>query len=81
MSHYSVVDAKNGLSSLIDKAADGDEVIITRHGKPIVELRALATTERKPNGKTYSWLRARRDARIPVEISSVELLDQLYDEA
>ena len=36
---YSVADAKNRLPSLIDKALAGEEVIITRRGKPVVELR------------------------------------------
>jgi len=80
MSRYSVADAKNNLPSLIDKAAAGEEVIITRHGKPIVEMRPVATADRRPDGKAYAWLCARRDARKPLTITSVELLNQLYEE-
>jgi len=36
---YSVADAKNRLPSLIDKVLAGEEVIITRRGKPVVEVR------------------------------------------
>jgi prevent-host-death family protein len=36
---YSVAEAKNRLPSLIDKALAGEEMIITRRGKPVVELR------------------------------------------
>ena len=36
---YSVADAKNRLPSLIDKVLAGEQVIITRRGKPVVELR------------------------------------------
>jgi prevent-host-death family protein len=36
---YSVAEAKNRLPSLIDKALAGEEVIITRRGKPVVEVR------------------------------------------
>lgn len=39
MPSYSVAEAKNRLPSLIDKAIEGEEVVITRHGKPVVELR------------------------------------------
>jgi len=39
MTAYSVADAKNRLPTLIDKALAGEEVIITRRGKPVVELR------------------------------------------
>jgi prevent-host-death family protein len=39
MSVYSVAQAKDHLSKLIDEALAGEEVTITRHGKPVVELR------------------------------------------
>jgi prevent-host-death family protein len=39
MPTYSVAQAKDHLSKLIDEALTGEEVTITRHGKPVVELR------------------------------------------
>jgi len=39
MSSYSIAKAKDNLSKLIDEALAGEEVTITRHGKPVVELR------------------------------------------
>lgn len=36
--HHSIVEAKNNLSALIDRALAGEEVVITRHGKPVVRL-------------------------------------------
>jgi len=80
MSTYSVADAKNGLPRLIDRALEGEEVIIARHGKPVAELRPVTTPPRKTPPATYAWLRARRQARKPVGLSSVELLDQLYED-
>ena len=80
MSTYSVADAKNGLPRLIDRALEGEEVIIARHGKPVAELRPVATPPRKTPPATYAWLRTRRQARKPVGLSSVELLDQLYED-
>ncbi len=79
MSAYSVADAKAGLPSLIDKALDGEEVVITRHGKPVAELRPMAPAHRGAPA-SYSWLRTRRMARKGVGLTSVELLNQLYDE-
>jgi prevent-host-death family protein len=38
MAHYSVAKTRDNLSSLIDKALAGEEVVITRHGKPAVAL-------------------------------------------
>ncbi len=81
MSRYSVADAKNGLGGLIDKTLAGEEVIITRHGKPVVELRVVNPPSKRPAGATAmdEWLRARRDQRPPMTITSVELLNEMYD--
>lgn len=38
MARYSVATTKDNLSSLIDKALAGEEVVITRRGKPTVRL-------------------------------------------
>ena len=78
MTVYSVADAKNQLPRLIDKALAGEEVIITRRGKPVVELRpALRVT--RPSKGTLEWLRARTRARPGVGLTSVEILDLLYE--
>jgi antitoxin (DNA-binding transcriptional repressor) of toxin-antitoxin stability system len=42
VSSYSVAQAEAGLPSLINPALAGEEVIVTRHGKPMVELRPAA---------------------------------------
>lgn len=39
MSTYTVAEAKNRLSELINRALKGEGVVITRHGQPVVELR------------------------------------------
>jgi len=42
MSRYSIVEAVGFLSSLIDRALAGEEVVITRHGRPVVELMPIS---------------------------------------
>lgn len=37
--YISVKDAKNQLSELLHRAEAGEEIVLTRHGKPVVELR------------------------------------------
>jgi prevent-host-death family protein len=44
--NVSVYDAKTNLSRLLDRAAGGEEVIITRNGRPVAKLVA-ATPPRK----------------------------------
>ena len=81
MSNYSVAEAKNGLPRLIDKMLSGEEVIITRHGKPVAELRApRSATTPADRLKAYERLIAGRDRRPAVNVTSVELLNQLYEE-
>lgn len=79
MSAYSVADAKSGLPRLIDRALEGEEVIITRHGKPVAELRPLAKTATALPSKSYDWLQARRADRKPVAVNAVDLLNQMYE--
>lgn len=78
MTSYSVADAKNTLPKLIDRALQGEEVVITRHGKPVAELKPVA---RQPAASTvtYAWLRSRRHSRRGVGLTSVEILDRLYE--
>ena len=80
MSRYSVAEAKNTLPSLIDRAISGEEVVITRHGKPVAELRATLSREGRSAPSAYDWLRAGRDTLEPLAITSVELLDAMYEE-
>ena len=78
MTAYSVAEAKNTLPKLIDRALQGEEVVITRHGKAVAELRAVQQRPAPPRG-TLEWLRSRRDARPGVGLTSVEILDLLYE--
>ena len=78
MAEYSVADAKNRLPRLIDRALEGEEVVITRRGKPVVELRP-ASRKSSPSSGTHKWLFARRRSRPGVGLTSLELLDLLYE--
>ncbi len=82
MSAYSVADAKAGLPRLIDKAVAGEEVIITRRGKPVAELRPTPRTAVSPAAKAafYDWMAAGRVKLDGPPITSVELLDQMYND-
>jgi prevent-host-death family protein len=60
MSTHSVVEAKNRLSELIDRALAGEGVVITRHGRPVVELRPVAEPARRVTAGDLDWLASRR---------------------
>ena len=42
----SVVDAKASLSELLDKVESGEQVVITRHGRPVAHLSGVSRPKR-----------------------------------
>lgn len=64
MKSYSVAAAKNHLSKLIDRALKGEDVVITRHGRAVVELKPVAKPPRPVSVEGLDRLAALR-ARLP----------------
>jgi prevent-host-death family protein len=42
----SIYEARNNLSELVKRAEQGEEVILSRHGRPVVQLIALPPAKR-----------------------------------
>lgn len=42
MKHVGIFEAKTNLSSLVDEVEKGGDVVITRHGRPVVKLVACS---------------------------------------
>jgi len=81
MTNYSVADAKNKLSELIDRALKGEGVVITRHGAPVVELRPVAVQERTVTQADLDWLAAHRlQPNRPPKQEAGELVSTMRDE-
>ena len=79
MERLSVPEGESGrLHDLIDRALAGDEVVITRDGKPIAELRPVSPAE--PEVGSLEWLRKRAMSRPSVTTSSVEILREMYED-
>jgi prevent-host-death family protein len=71
MQEIGAFEAKNTLGSLLDRVQEGEEIVITRHGKPVARLvpnvggsdrsKALAAAERirararSLNAGRFSW--------------------------
>lgn len=84
MAAYSVAEAKNTLPRLLDKAIEGEKVIITRHGKPVAEIRSLPA-ERAPMSREQRLaliddFARRRQTLPPLDISAADLIRQMRDE-
>ena len=65
MKHVGIFEAKTHLSSLVDEVEKGDEIVITRHGKPVAKLvRAQAElTEEQIARRRKAWQELREIGR------------------
>jgi prevent-host-death family protein len=80
MSTHSVAEAKNRLPELIDRALKGEEVVITRHGRPVAELRPIPAQARPVSAEALDWLAARRvKTRVGTEDAGA-LVSRMRDE-
>ncbi|MFM8606552.1 MAG: type II toxin-antitoxin system Phd/YefM family antitoxin [Hyphomicrobiales bacterium] len=47
MRQFSAFDAKNKFGTLLDLVEQGEEVVVTRHGKPVARLVAESSVSKK----------------------------------
>jgi len=81
MPSYSVAEAKNKLSELIDRTLNGEGVLITRHGKPVVEFRPVPVPVGPVSDTDLQWLAANRLVpKTHLAHDAGKLLSDLRDE-
>jgi len=81
MPTYTVAQAKDNLSRLIDEALEGNPVTITRHGKPVVRITPMATEAPKAMTDAEIDRLARfRATQQPLPISTAEIVRAMRDE-
>lgn len=81
MASYSVADAKNNLSQLIDRALKGEGVIINRHGTPVVELHPIKPLPKPPTAEDIAWLEAHRYRPVkPPTEDAATMVSRMRDE-
>lgn len=49
-------EAKNRLSELLDAAENGEEVMITKHGRPVAKLTPIDNFDRAKAREAADWL-------------------------
>ena len=75
----SVMAAKGRLTEFVRRAETGDEVVLTRHGRPIVRLVAIrAERHRKSRGALLESVRAVGAAKAEYGPSAARSQDFLY---
>lgn len=80
MSTHSVAEAKNKLPELIDRALKGEGVVITRHGRPVVELKPIPEAARPVSSSDIDWLVSHRAGTRHAKDDAGRLLTRLRDE-
>lgn len=69
-------EAKTHLSSLLERVAQGEEIVITRHGKPLARLIPAAVADRSRIDLAISKLKALRKGCNLEGLSWQELRDE-----
>jgi prevent-host-death family protein len=80
MSTHSVAEAKNQLSRLIDRALQGEPIVITRHGHAVVEIRPVKPGPSPTREEKLAWLGANRVRLSNSSIDAQAILRQIRDE-
>jgi prevent-host-death family protein len=72
-----IAEAKTQLSRLLDKVEGGENVVITRHGKPVAQLSAVQRPRKPLDLKALAELRAKMP---PWRRSSGKLIREMRDD-
>jgi prevent-host-death family protein len=80
MAQYGVAEAKNNFTHLLDRVEAGENITITRHGKPVAELRAAPKQTLEERRAALKALAEWRSQFPPLPMSAAELVRQMRDE-
>ena len=72
MRSVNIYDAKTRFSELVDRAAGGEDVIISRNGRPVARITRLPEKKQIKYGllKGRLWIAEDFDAPLPPEIQT-----------
>ncbi|MEH6691833.1 MAG: type II toxin-antitoxin system prevent-host-death family antitoxin [Pseudorhizobium pelagicum] len=79
----SVAEAEGKLAELVARAQRGEDVVLTQHGKPALQLVSVAQSPLSPEERLEVFARIRKRARkdpSPFEGDAARSQDFLYDE-
>lgn len=80
MRSYSIAEARNQLSKLVDRALKGESVTITRHGHAVVELKPIQPHPRAVTAVDVDWLDAHRVGKAVPKEDAGALVSRMRDE-
>ena len=78
---YSIAQAKDQLPKLVDEALAGEQVTITRHGKPVAELRPTVNASAgRPSAKLIDEIAARAKTLPSLGENAVDIIRRMRDD-
>jgi prevent-host-death family protein len=80
MGKHSIAEARDNLSKLIDRALEGEDVVLTRHGQPVVTLKPVKPTPGPLTRESLEWLRAIRVKPKRITEDAATLVRRMRDE-
>ena len=75
-----VSEAKGQLTELVRLAEKGEEVVLTRHGKPVAKVEAIGAPRSRDRRAVMEAVRRQAPPRNRQEIGAARSQDFLYDE-
>jgi len=76
MKKIGAFEAKNRLSELLDAAENGEEIMITKHGRPVAKLVPVEKFDRARAREAAEWLIRTRKERSLGGLSITEMIRQ-----
>jgi prevent-host-death family protein len=76
-----VAEAKAKLPQLLDRASAGEEIVITRAGKPVARLVALAAVERRKPGAWRGWRASAEALLAPMDPEDLDAAEGKFSDA
>ncbi len=81
MGTHTVAEARDRLPELIKRAREGEAVVITQDGDPVVELKPIEKRPRRVTQADVDWVKAHRTPRLAKTIDSTTLVREMRDES
>jgi prevent-host-death family protein len=80
MSSHSIAETKNRLSELVTRAEKGEEVVITRHGRPVAKISGVKPAAQPITREAIEWLDEHRVGKIMPEEDAGTSVSRMRDE-
>jgi prevent-host-death family protein len=80
MGTHTVAEARDRLPELIERAREGEAVVITQDGTPVAELKPIEKQLRRVTPADVDWVKAHRAPRWAQTLDSTTLVREMRDE-